>query len=373
MPTNKATHQSKKKGKTAARRVAKREFEAPLTSTVQTVLTRFFLPIVYRVHDLLARRPHRSFRRTRHRDYIRTLKLPGYWAFTGYVRRVFWQQKKIFLWLVLLYGILTALLMGLASQDTYTQLSEALRDTGGGIFQGSWGEIGKAGLLLGTGIMGSLNDEPTDLQRLYAILLALMAWLTTIWLLRAILADKYPKLRDGLYNASAPFLSTFLVSLVLIVQLLPIALAAIGFSAAAASGLLDGGVEAMLFWVVASLMTALSLYWITTTLIALVVVTLPGMYPMQAIKTAGDLVIGRRVRILLRLLWVMMINVVFWVVTMVPIILFDTWLKGLLPAIVWLPIVPVSLLVVESFVVVWTAGYIYLLYRKVVDDDAAPA
>jgi hypothetical protein len=203
--------------------------------------------------------------------------------------------------------------------------------------------------------------------------LLLFTWLTTVWLLRATFAGKKPKLRDGLYNAGAPILPTFLVGLLLLVQLLPVALAIVGYTSASATGLLNGGIEAMLFWSVALLLGTLSLYWITSTFFALIIVTLPGMYPFQAIKTAGDLVVGRRIRILLRLLWVALIVAVLWLVIMVPIILLDTWIKGMLPAIEWLPVVPVALLVMSTLTVVWVASYVYILYRKVVDDDAAPA
>lgn len=326
-----------------------------------------------RARLFLARRPHRSFRRTRRRDYVRSLKLPGYWTFTGYVSKMLWRHKKTFIGLVVVYGALVVLLTGIASQDTYTSLSEAIKEAGGEIFNGQLGQIGKAGVLLGSGILGAFNEEPTETQRVYAALLALLAWLTTVWLLRALLAGSKPKLRDGLYNGSAPFLSTFLLSLLIVLQILPIAVAAIGYGAASASGLLESGVEAMLFWSVAILLGSLSLYWMTTTIIALVVVTLPGMYPLQAYKTAGDLVVGRRARLLFRFLWMLFVTAIAWIIIMVPIILLDTWLKSVITGINWIPIVPVSLLLLSSITIVWLAGYVYLLYRKVVDDDAAPA
>ena len=94
---------------------------------------------------------------------------------------------------------------------------------------------------------------------------------------------------------------------------------------------------------------------------------------MQASRAAGDLVVGRRLRILLRLLWLALIIILTWAVVMIPIILFDAWLKGVFPAINWLPLVPVALLVLGTVSVVWAAGYIYLLYRRIVNDDAAPA
>lgn len=334
-----------------------------------TILNRFKT----RLKNYLGRRPHRSFQLTRRRDYARSLKLPGYWAFTAHVRRTLWQNRKLFLLLTLVYAILTAIMVGIASQDTYTTLTDTLRQTGGDVFQGSFGELNKAGLLFITAATGGLSQTLTEVQQVYTGLLLLLTWLTTVWLLRNRLAGHKVKLRDGLYNASAPILSTFVVALVLIVQLLPLAIALIGYSAASASGLLAGGVEAMLFWLAAILLGLLSLYWITSTLIALVVVTLPGMYPFRAIKTAGDLVIGRRVRILFRLVWLALTVVVAWVLVMIPIILLDTWLKGLWPAIEWLPIVPVVLLGLSSLTIVWVASYIYLLYRKVVADDAEPA
>ena len=129
----------------------------------------------------------------------------------------------------------------------------------------------------------------------------------------------------------------------------------------------------MVFWMVASLLAVLSLYWVTSTIIALVIVTLPGMYPMRALKTAGDLVIGRRLRILLRLLWMLLGIVVVWAAVMIPIVIFDTWLKGAWPAIASFPTIPLTLLAASSVTVVWAASYVYLLYRKVVDDDARPA
>ncbi len=326
-----------------------------------------------KTNTYLGRRPHRSFRRTLRRDYVRSLQLPGYWAFSHGVAKMFWANKKVFLLLVLAYTVVTSVMVGIASQDTYTALTDTVKESSGDLFSGNWGEISKASLLFVSTISGGISNNLSDVQQVYAGLIILLTWLTTVWLLRNIMAGSKVKLRDGLYNASSPLLSTALVTTLLIVQLLPVALAALGYSAALATGLLAGGVEAMLFWIAAILLTLISLYWITSTFIALIVVTLPGMYPMQAIKTAGDIVIGRRIRILLRLLWMVLGLAVTWIIIMIPVILFDTWLKSIWTAIEWVPIVPVALMVLSSFSVVWAASYVYLLYRKIVSDDAAPA
>jgi hypothetical protein len=327
-----------------------------------------------RAKELLARRPHRSFRPTKRRDYGRSLKLPGYWAFTNQVRMLFVRHKKLFVKMTLLYATLTVVFVGIASQDSYTLLADTLRETGGELFTGGWGNVGQASLLLLTGMSGNLSGTLTEVQQVYTLLLFMLTWLTSVWLSRAVMGGSKPMLRDGLYSAGAPLVSTFVVLLVAVVQLLPLGLALVGFSAAVGSGMIDGGgVESMLIWAAFIGLFALSLYWLTSTLIALVVVTLPGMYPMKAIKVAGDMVIGRRMRILLRLIWAALIALIGWAVIMVPVILLDTWIKGVWPSTAWVPVVPGALLVMMSISVVWIAGYTYVLYRKVVDDDAAPA
>lgn len=284
-----------------------------------------------------------------------------------------WRYKVTFGMLVATYAVLSGVLVGLASQGMYSQLSELLRSTGSEVFQGNTGKMGEAGVLLATGLTGGINADLTDAQQLMSVMLMLFTWLTTVWLLRAFLAGHTPRLRDGLYNSGAPAIPTFLLSLVLFVQLIPAAIAIIGISAAIPTGLINQGIEAMLFWVVVLLLIVLSLYFVTSTLFALIVITLPGMYPLHALKTAHELVIGRRLRIMLRIIWVAVTMLFVWVMTLIPIILFDAWIKGVLPAIEWLPVVPGALLLASSASVVWIASYIYLLYRRVVDDDTAPA
>lgn len=326
-----------------------------------------------RIDDFLARRPHRSFRLTRRRDYARSLKLPGFVAFTFQVNKTVWGYRKYFLWMVVIYALLTAGLVGIGSQATYSNLTDMLRESSEEVFQGNLGELSKASLLFITVAGAGLSETPTEGQQIYSVLIGFLVWLTTVWLLRQLLAGNKVKLRDALYNAGSPIISTLLLGVVLVVQLLPVGIAVLGYSAAAATGLLAGGVEAMLFWISAALLGTLSLYLITTTFIALIIITIPGMYPMRALKTAGDIVVGRRLRILLRLVWAGLCIALSWALILIPFILLDSWLKGVWPQIEWLPIIPVVILILGCASVVWLASYVYLLYRKVVDDNAKPA
>jgi hypothetical protein len=317
--------------------------------------------------DFLNRRPHRSFRLSRRRDYVKTLELPGYIAFTHFVNKTVWANKKVFLGLAVIYLVLFSILVGIGSQENYDALAAGLEETSESVTGGDFSQVGQAGLLFFTIATVGVTETPTEGQQILIILLGLLVWLTTVWLLRNRLAGHKVKLRDGLYNAGAPIIPLFLIALVILVQLLPILLTIIGYEAATATGLLTSGVEAMLFWFAAVFMGILSLYWITGSIFALIISTLPGMYPIKALRSSGDLVLGRRIRILLRWTWMFAVVALTWAVILIPLILIDQWLKSIWDAFAGVPVVPFALAVLATVSIIWISSYVYLLYRKVVD------
>jgi len=312
--------------------------------------------------------PHRSFRLSRKRDYDRPLVLPGYISFTIEVTRTLWKYKKTFAGLIFVYVVAYAILVGLQSQQTITSLTDTLKETSGDFFTGGWGAISQAGLLLLNIASSGVSAEATEAQQIFSVILFLMIWLATVWLLRNLLAGHKVKLRDGLYNSGAPIFATAFIGFVILVQLIPVAVAFLAYSAATGSGLIDaGGAGAMLFWIGVSLLVVLSLYWITSSLFAMIVVTLPGTYPMKAIQVAGDLMLGRRIKMLTRWLWMGLMVVLTWIVIMIPVILIDMAVKSAWPAINWLPVIPVVAVLIAASSTVWVSAYVYLLYRKVID------
>lgn len=336
------------------------------------ILIARYLAVLSRLDRLLARRPHRSFRRTRRRDYIRSLTLPGYASFTSSVNREIGLHKRTFILLIISYAAIMLILGGVTSQDIYTQISDLLHSSSTEIVSGGLGSLGQAGLLLlstfATGPGNLTND-----QQIYLGFALLLVWLTTVWLHREYRLGRSPRLRDGLYNAGAPVLSTLALVLILVIQLLPVGIVALMYAGLTSVGLATDGFGAMLFWVFALVVVALVLYWVTSTIISLVVVTLPGMYPLQALRASGDLVIGRRLRIAYRLLWGEAALLLAWLILFIPLILLDTWLTSVWKWFENVPLLPVAAALASAASVVWLASYVYLFYRKVVEDDAKPA
>jgi len=115
----------------------------------------------------------------------------------------------------------------------------------------------------------------------------------------------------------------------------------------------------MAFAVAAILLCVLSLYWLAGTLVALVVVTLPQMYPWRAIRIAGELAIWRRTRLLGHTLALAGLLLLMWVIILLPVLLLDTVLKW-----EWLPLVPFAVQALSAFSVVFGATYVYKLYRS---------
>lgn len=325
-----------------------------------------------RIERFKARRPHRSFRRTRRRDYVRSWKMPGYVAFTAHVAKVLFRYRKVFGWQIVVYTLLMIAVGALTTQYAYSQATELLSEVGGDIIEGTWGKVGETALLLVGAFSGWPSHLTTD-QQIYLGIASVMIWLTTVWLLREMLAGRTPKFRDGLYSSGAPIMPSLILVLVLLLQLIPMGIMALVYTALKSVGLLADGFSNMLIGVAAAVVAALVLYWIVSTFIALVVVTLPGVYPLQALRAAGDLVIGRRLRIMYRLVWSAIVTGLAWVVVMVPIMIADNAAKSAWEWLGSVPIVPAAVALMTAVTVTWWAAYIYLMYRKIVADDAKPA
>lgn len=333
---------------------------------VRAALKSLFKQSNLRRHNFLARRAHRSFRLTHRRDYKRNLALPGYWSFTNQVRTLLMQHKWLFLKFTVLYSVAAGLIFGLMSQENY----QAFRSLSESVFDGQLSDLSLNLAVFASILGGAFSPELTDTQQIYGGLLLLLAWLTLVWLLRQVMAGhKNIRLRDGLYFSGSPLLSTALLFMVVLVQLLPLVIALVAYAVATSGvSVLSIPAFATLFWFVEALLVILSLYWLSSSFVALIVVTLPGMYPLKALKIAGDLVAGRRLRILYRLAWLFLSVFFIWLVILLPVILVAN-IESLAPV----PIIPFAVLLLGSFSIIWSSSYIYMLYRKLVDDASSPA
>ena len=133
-------------------------------------------------------------------------------------------------------------------------------------------------------------------------------------------------------------------------------------SAAIQTEFLSTPFYALLFFIFAALMILISGYLLSSSLIALIAVSAPGLYPLKALNTASDLMMGRRVKFIIRLIALIIALVIVWLIVMMPLILFDLWMKQF----EWtqgIPFVPICLSVMTCFTGVYVTAYLYLYYR----------
>jgi len=301
------------------------------------------------------------------RDIPPRASLPGNIFFTTAVLDFMRQNWRSYTLFTILYIAAYAIFAGVATQENYTALTESIQNLGPQILGGEVSQTTQAALLFGATITGGVGAPQTEVQQGYVALLSILTWLAVIWFARHRYNGVSVKVRDALYNSGSPIVPTIILVLLALVQIVPAALAVIVYMAAYSNGFLDIGVVAMLFGLGGILLIILSLYWLCGTLLALVLVTLPGTYPYQAIKMASDIVIGRRVQLLLRLLWMAGAVVVFWALLLVPVILIAGYIT-----IEWLPIVPVTVQLLSATTLMFSITYCYVLYRGMIDESIEP-
>lgn len=313
----------------------------------------------------MSRRPHRSFRRTRARDVVKPTPLPSNIFFTSDVLVLIRRNRNAYILFVLVYVILFTAIAGFISQTSYTDFTDSIKQIGPALTGGDIGKVGETFTIFGSIISGQLGQSLGEGQQTYIAILSFMTWMSIVWFLRHRLTGAVVNVRDALYNSGAPIIPTLIIGVVGLFQLVPGALGVLAYFAATGTGTVAGGVESMLFAIAAILLVVLSLYWVTSTIFGLVIVTIPGTYPFRALSLAGDIVVGRRSSLLLRLLWMVFILLLIWAFVLVPAIL----LADALPW-KWLPIVPFVTQLLAGFSIIFAASYVYLLYRRMI--DAAP-
>ncbi len=312
--------------------------------------------------------PHKSFKRSYREDYIRDTKVPGimYHIFKSF--GMIFKNWRLFVPLLAIAVLLNILFVGLMSESNYVQFQDILDQTSEQVAGGDIGNVAKAGLILMSTIStGGLSGESSEAAVMFGVLIFLIIWLTTIFLLRHLMAGHKIKLRDGLYNSMTPLISTLLVFVVVLFQCIPIFLLIIAYSAAIQTDFLSTPFYALVFFVFAAVMILITAYLLSSSLMAFVAVSAPGLYPMRALNAASEMMMGRRVRLILRVVALLLTLGIMWVVIMVPLILFDMWMKSF----EWtegIPFIPICLTTMTCFTSIYITTYLYLYYRWMLDN-----
>lgn len=262
----------------------------------------------------------------------------------GHIRK----HWRVFMMVAAVYFLLNVLLVkGLsASLDV-----GAFRDAISELIGGNLGRV-TAGLALFGVLVTSSTQGITEAANVYHSLVLVIISLAVIWILRQTHAGNAVRAKEAFYRGMYPLVPFILVLLVIGLQLLPFLFGTFILNIVVSGGLAITFAEQFLWWTLLFLTALLSLYMVTSSVFALFIVTLADVTPMQALRSARELVRHRR--------WVIMRKVVF-----IPVALIILAACIMIPVILIIPVLAewifVGLLGIGISVLL---SYGYSLYRE---------
>ncbi len=276
--------------------------------------------------------------------------LPNAFRITASAARLVWEHKILFGGISLMYGILVIVLVqGLSGGTNVTGLKELLNN----FFTGHFGSIA-SGLTIFVVLLGSVGSNASG-NGAYQFVLTLITSLAIIWGLRQVKAGSNPSIKDAFYKGMYPLIPLLFVLLIVGIELLPL-LAGSAIYNAAMGGTAVGWIEKGVFIAVYAALGIWSGYMLSSSLFAIYIVTLPEMTPLKALRSARNLVKGRRWSIVRKVIFLPFALLIGGALIMLPIILIAT------PLARWI------FFILSTFIILAVHSYMYTIYRELIDD-----
>lgn len=219
------------------------------------------------------------------------------------------------------------------------------------LFTGVGGKVQSALIQLSALFSGS-NTSSTANGSLYQTMLLLICSLAIIWVFRQKQAKQDVSTKAAFYRGMYPLVPFVLVVIIIGIQLLPLSIGSYMYANLIGGGIAINGAEKLATLIVFFGLAIWSLRMITGSIFALYIVTLPDMYPLQAIRSAKQLVAGRRLFIWRKLLLIPIGIVVCTSLVVLP------FLFVLSPLAVWV------FFIVSAAWLPFVHSYLYTLYRE---------
>ncbi len=280
----------------------------------------------------------------------RQKQLVSSWRLIKASSKHLWKYKKLFIGISLIYGLFYVLLVkGLTSNFQLETLRANLEENTGSVVSGLGGGLTLYGLLL-----GSANTGTSEVSGVYQLFLFIIGSLAVIRALRLTYAEKLPSVKESFYTSTDQFIPFLIVFFFVLLQLMP-ALFGTGFyNILIENGIASNGIQQFAAAVVMVGGIMLSLYYLSSTVLALYIVTLGGTMPRDATKIARGLVRYRRKKIIFKMLFL-------------PLFLLLLSGLALVPLIMFVPVAAeITFLVGGIFVLAYAHSYYYALYRSLI-------
>lgn len=258
---------------------------------------------------------------------------------------------EIFGGILLIYAILN---IGVIGGLTGGSDLGALKDVVSGALTGQFAQIGTGFALYGFLVSSSATNAASGIASAYSSMLLLITSLAIIWALRQVYAGNKIRIRDTFYNGMQPLVQFMIMLFLVGLQLIPAVLGGFLSTSLVGTNILVETYQVAIVWALFFVLAAWSIYMLCASLFAFYIVTLPGMTPLKALRSAKTIVQARRGQVLLKLLFLPIALLCSAAVFMVPLALFAT------------AVAPYIFFVCTIFVIVIVHSYMYALYRELI-------
>lgn len=201
-------------------------------------------------------------------------------------------------------------------------------------------------------MLQSTTSAAGDVQGVYQTIMIVMSTLALIWLYRQQQAGNKVSMKDAFYRGMYPIVPFMLVLFVIFAQFIPASVGNYLFRTVIDNGLAFNATEQFMWLLLFLLLLLLSAYMVTSSMIALFIVTLPDMTPRKALKKAKKLVQFRRLAIMRRIVALFLFAAFCFVSIVFPAIFVSALLAQFLFFALTIVFVP--------FII----AYMFVLYRE---------
>lgn len=275
--------------------------------------------------------------------------LPNSYKVMKKALRLMWVNKKPLLFFTLIYGALFLLFVrGIFNPinigDIRFEIENTLGEGSGTSFEANRLVFGQLASTLASGLSGE--------QSIYQIMLLVIGGLALIWLFRQHQAGNDVSVRMAFYRGMYPLIPFLLIVYLLLLQLVPGVVGNFLYTTVVAGGIAVNGLEQFIWLLLYVSLLLLSFYLISSTTMALMIVTLPEMTPMMALRRARELARFRRFSLFRKILALLLFIGLFFIVIVFPALFITAWLAQglfLLLSILTLP---------------FAIAYLFVLYRE---------
>lgn len=294
--------------------------------------------------DAAATRKKRFGRRRNATPYVQPAKLPNVLRISQKSLELLWLHRRLFLGIVGVYSLLNLVLVrGFSGFANLSPLKDVVE--GGNV---------QKGMELFGALIDTANTSSSDAIGVIQTCLLIITSLAIIWALRQVMAGEKVRIRDGFYKGMFPLVPVLLVCGVIILEFLPLVLGGFLYALVVGNGIAKNLAEILPWGILYFGGLLLTLYLVTTSVIAVYIATLPDMTPLKALRSAKNLVRYRHWSVLRKLLFLPFAMMLLTLVIMLPVLL---WLTPL-ASWVFFALSMLGIVVVHA--------YLYTLYRELI-------